>query len=289
MKQAICIQCHAKPELVNYLIETMPEAFFDFYIHVDKKSNIYQEILRKENVFFADRVNVHWGRFSQVEATLSLFRMIDTEKYSYIHLCSGNDFVAKSPKEIARCFQFPGQEYIECNPLNANCTWSWHGEDRYACYYPQWMIQRPRRKLMRCIRVSYREFVMRTKLFKRHHFPVSEFYGGSSWFSITGGLLRWMLTYISEHPEYEKHFKHGVCVDEVFFSTLARISPYADRISNRHLRYMKWEGSTSGGPQVLTASDAAQFQQSEAIWARKFEDLQTIQTIYSFLVKDDKE
>lgn len=46
-KQAICIQCHNKPEQINFLIEQLPEDYFDFFIHVDVKSSIEDSILKK--------------------------------------------------------------------------------------------------------------------------------------------------------------------------------------------------------------------------------------------------
>ncbi len=231
-KQAICIQCHTKFEMVNFIIESLPMEYFDFYIHVDKKSNIFDQILRKENVFFAERKDVRWGRFSQVEATLSMFSMIDTEKYSYVHLISGNCFIIKSPEFIIDFFSNTDLQYIQSSFLSEKNTWAWHGWDRYSVRYPQWMIQRPSNKFLRFIRVCYREFIMRTQIFKRKNLPVPKFYGGSSWFSITGDCANWIIEYLNtdEGKEYKKFFRNGVCSDEVFFPTLVRYSPFSDKI-----------------------------------------------------------
>ena len=43
-KQAILMQCHNKPEQINKLISVLPDDKFDFYIHVDKKSDIIDKI-----------------------------------------------------------------------------------------------------------------------------------------------------------------------------------------------------------------------------------------------------
>ena len=195
-KQAVCIQCHNKPEQINFLIEHMPEEYFDFYIHVDEKSNILKEIHKKKNVCFSKRIDVRWGRFSQIEATLEMLRMIDTSQYCYVHLISGNDYIIKSVDYICDFFtKQNGAEFIESNILPGKCTWSWKGCDRFQCWYPQWMIHRPINTVFRCIRVFYREFIMRTKVFTRKKYPVKEFYGGSQWFSITGECVKWMLEY----------------------------------------------------------------------------------------------
>ncbi len=286
-KQAILIQCHNKPEQINFLIEVMPADKFDFYIHVDKKSVIFNEIKRNDNIFFSERIDVHWGRFSQVEATMKLFSMIDTSKYSYVHLISGNDFIVKHPDEIYTFFNDNDKEFIESNILPGTCTWSWNGLDRYSVYYPQWIIHRPADMFFRIIRVAYREFVMRTKIFTRKKFPVKDFYGGSSWFSITGSLVGWMKKYLEENPEYVEFFKHGVCVDEVFFQTLARCSPYSKNIINEHLRYMIWNGVTTGGPKTIMELDIIDIKESNCIWARKFTDIETIKKLYWEIVNTE--
>ncbi len=279
-KQAICIQCHNNPEMINYIISCLPIEMFDFYIHVDKKSDITSKINHQENVNVIQAVDVRWGRFSQVEATLKMFELIAPDKYNRVHLISGVDFPIKSPKYLHDFFLNNPNEYIQCNLLPGHSTWAWGGVDRYSVYYPQWMIQRPSKKIYRLIRVGYREVVMRTKIFRRRSFPVEQFYGGSSWFSITGHCLGWMMNYIKENPEYINLFKHGVCVDEVFFSTLVHLSPFAENIQNNSLRFTIWgKTSISGGPRILHAEDIPEMLRSKDIFARKFDNIEIIEKV----------
>ena len=71
MKMAIAIQCHNKPEIINELIKFFNDCDIDIYIHVDKKSNIYNKLLINTNVYMIkNRIDVQWGKFSQVEACL---------------------------------------------------------------------------------------------------------------------------------------------------------------------------------------------------------------------------
>lgn len=279
-KQAICIQCHNKPEQLNYIINHMPAQYFDFFIHVDLKSDIFDQIDKKENVFFSERIDVRWGQFSQVEATLKLFQMLHTERYSYVHLISGNDYFIKPIHYIYDFFsESNNNEYIQSNILPGTCTWSWGGKDRYECWYPQWMIKRPKEKFYRYLRVGYREFIMRTKVFKRKNFPVPNFYGGSQWFSLTGSCVGWIKNYLADHSEYIQFFKHGVCVDEVFFSTLIQYSPFRENIVNDNLRFMIWSGTDSGGPKDLENADISQMKESNYFFARKITDISVLQNI----------
>lgn len=282
MKQAICIQCHDKPELVNFMIEHMPAEQFDFIVHVDAKSGILDSIVRRENVYFADRVDVQWGGLSQVLATLSLLRCAQStgNGYSYVHLVSGNDVLIQSPSEFIKFFNANKKQYIESFGLPTGHGWSWGGEDRYSVWYPQRIIHRPKKRFFRFLRVAYREFIMRTKLFKRRRLPVAKFYGGSSWFSITGDASKWLVHYIGEHPEYLKFFRHGVCVDEIFFSTLIRYSPFACDIAGNNKRYIDWTGSKSGGPNIISEDMVPSLKASEDFFARKVMDIQTANEIW---------
>lgn len=278
-KQAVCILCHNKPEQINYLIEHMPAQYFDFFIHVDLKSDIINQIDEKENVFFSKRINVQWGQFSQVEATLELLKIVQTEKYIYVHLISGNDYIIKPVSEVRSFFMQNKKEYIQSNRLPVPSSWSWDGKDRYECWYPQWIIKRPNKKFYRYLRVAYREFIMRTKFLKRRKYPVNNFFGGGQWFSLTGECVEWMKNYLVAHPEYVNFFKHGVCVDEVFFSTLIQYSPFKENIENNNLRFMIWKGTNSGGPKELQITDIPQMKESNCIFARKITDISVIRHI----------
>lgn len=130
-KQAILIQCHNKPEQINAIINYLPETLFDIYIHVDLKSKIEKEIVHSNNVYFIkNRIDVRWGQFSQVEATMSIINEMDTpQKYSYCHLISGNDFMIKPVSWFEKIFnENEKKQYIESNYLDGTSTWAWGGQ-----------------------------------------------------------------------------------------------------------------------------------------------------------------
>ena len=276
-KHAICIQCHNKPEIINTLIDSLPSTYFDFFIHVDQKSSIIDNIAQRDNVFFSKRLDVRWGQSSQYKATLEILNSLDHKRYHYIHLISGNDFLVCSPQKILDFFNENKKEYIECFPLDENCPWAWYGQDRYLVWYPKFLIKRPTYKIHRIARVLYREFIMRTRIFRRKKLPVTTFFGGSSWFSITGNLVGWMKEYLNNHKEYIDFFDHGVCSDEVFFSTLAKISPYKNEIENNCLRYMIWSSDVrTGGPKELSIDDLKKAKFDRHVFARKITDMNVV-------------
>ena len=285
-KHAIIMQCHTAPEQINLMTALFPADRFDFIIHVDKKSGIKPQIEARENVFFVPddrRVDVRWGRFSQVEATLALLRMIDPNRYAYAHLISGCDFPIKTPEQILGACD--GREFIESRILPGDTVWAWGGLDRYMVRYPDWMILRPEHRFVRAVRLTYREFMMRTGLYRLRRCPADTFYRGSSWFSITGECSAWMMDYIDAHPEYTRFFDHGVCVDEVYFSTLVRMSPFTGKVESDAMRYVRWKGGRNGGPAFLTEADLPAMAESRGFFARKIDDIGLCRTIRERLLK----
>lgn len=75
MRIAILIQCHKNPKQINLLLERLNHPDIDCYLHIDKKADFADEIVRRENVFVLpdeQRVSVEWAQISQVTATLNL-------------------------------------------------------------------------------------------------------------------------------------------------------------------------------------------------------------------------
>ena len=81
-------------------------------VHVDQKADLepfLNEFSHYPQLYFIkDRVNVLWGHFSQIEATLSLLKTAEAYQYSYFTLLSGDDI----PLQDISLFH----NYIENNP-----------------------------------------------------------------------------------------------------------------------------------------------------------------------------
>lgn len=282
-KHAICIQCHKNPILINETISLFPENKFDIFIHVDRKSSIKPEINKKANVFFVNdenRIDVRWGQFSQVKATLAIFSLFNPEDYKYIHLISGEDVPAISPDKLFDILKDDDREFIqsELMPIDDG---RWGLQDRYYVDYPLWMIKQPKYLFIRVVRNIYREFVLRTGIGKKKVFPFNSFYFGSSWFSITGQCLKWIMEYIDSHKEeLFSFFNNATCSDEVFFSTIVRFSPFEDKITNRPARYIVW-GEQLSEPKILDETDIPKIKTSNAFFARKVNSRDVLKKVLS--------
>ena len=79
MKIHYIILVHKNPEQLCRLVEQLETEQTDFYIHVDRKTDIspFQEKLSRPNVcFISERVDILWGTISQVSAVLNCMREI---------------------------------------------------------------------------------------------------------------------------------------------------------------------------------------------------------------------
>lgn len=104
MKEAILIYCHKNPKQVNVLLDSLNNPDIDLYVHIDRKSGIRDQIAGGKQVHILPEeltVNVEWGTFSQVQATLNLIDYASQRGvYEHYWLCSGQDYPIKSAREI---------------------------------------------------------------------------------------------------------------------------------------------------------------------------------------------
>lgn len=104
MKIAYLILCHKDPNHVNRLINALNSDDVFFYLHIDKKSTIREEINIQDNITVLDNnVNVQWGSSNMILATMHLLQEASKEKYDYLFLISGQDYPIYSNYDIT-CF-----------------------------------------------------------------------------------------------------------------------------------------------------------------------------------------
>lgn len=264
-KMAYLISCHKNVDQVNSLISQLDYKNVDFYIHVDKKSNILDRIIQKENIFFIkERIEVVWGDSSQVMATLKLMEAAKYSgvEYQYIHLLSGQDYPLKSNQEIEDFFKkHMGKQFIDCTLMEKNWL------RRVYVYYPRVLMGN---KLeVAFFRAIYSRVIMLTFIFRRRITQYPHFYQGSSWFSITGDAMLYIVDYLQKNPDFLKFINNTLCCDEFVFQTILGNSIYKDKLCE-NMRYIDWSEKKSS-PKILRECDLQDLIKSNKIFARKFD------------------
>lgn len=277
MRLAFLIQCHKNAEQINCLLGVLKNDNVDFYIHLDKKSNIENQIQKREDIYFlseCERVDVKWGTFSQVQATLNLLnKAISVKKYDYYFLISGQDFPIQPIDNLLSYLS----DNRNCNFLNLFPSLN-NGLQRQNNYdkrnqivFCEWLLKRT--FLIRVIRrlwVSVTGGYNRTfNLFKRENNLKVKFYFGSSWWCLNSVFVCYLKKYLTETPQYIEFFKKASCPDESFFQTLLMNSPFADTRRD-YLHYIDWsEGKSS--PKNLSMDDLPLILESNKFMARKID------------------
>ena len=270
VKIAYMMQVHKNSDQINNLIKQLDDGNSDFYIHIDKKSNIKNSIMIKENVFLiSDCIDVKWGQISQVKATLLLMKEVKNSgmKYDYVWLISGQDFPIKSNKHI-QDFLIQNKGYNFINLLSEKEYEYNRYLKRNETWYPTWGASP--KFIMRVIRKLYNYITggPRRSLIKRQNYLNVDFQFGSSWFTITYDTMLYILEEINKN-EYMKYFKNCICPDESVFQTIIYNSRYKDTIRD-YLTYVDWsEGKKN--PKILNSDDLDKLTNSNKLMARKFE------------------
>ena len=277
VKIAYIMQCHKNPQQINRLISKLQSDTVDFYVHVDRKSEIQPLIEKYGNLVFVpedDRVNVRWGDYSQCEATLALMSCVISsgKSYDFVWLISGQDYPIKSLGRIDAFLQERKNcTFINFTPENWVNYPRW--KKRNELYHFPWMIGTgTATKILR--RLWYfitggRGYTLR--IFKRKSPFVKEYFG-SSWWCMPYDCMREVFS-LSQRPEVRAYFSHSINPDESIFQTqyMHAECHHSKRIHD-YLTYVDWSAGRSN-PKILTKADerALLCDQNDFLIARKFD------------------
>lgn len=207
-KTAVLIQAHKESEYIKQL--ALQNSDVNFYLHFDAKSNIkvgdYSII--PNILVLSERVNVKWGGFSQVEATLLLLKKaFENPHNTFFHLISGEDCVLKPFYEISKRINITTPEIY----IDLRYSLKHRHRTRFWAIHANTVWQRSfLGKVLTKVNVLLDKIL-----------PISQsnelFYSvyGSSWFSINRLGLELLLKQIDSNIIC--FFEKKLCPDEHFF------------------------------------------------------------------------
>jgi hypothetical protein len=263
MKLAHLILAHNNPQQLARLVKRLAHRDADIYISLDLKADIslYAPLKGIGGVsFIGKRVDVVWGEYSIIEATLIGLQQILAAgiAYSHINLLSGNDYPLKNATEI-QSFLF----------AHADKTFMWydrifddwvHGQARINTYYLGYYSFPGR----------YHVANLMNKVLPKRKLPDNlPAYGRSQWLTITPACAAYVINYIKNNKQIERFFKMTWAVDEVFFQTILCNSPLKDTLVNDNLRYLALQPNFR--PVTYTMKDAKALTGPGKFYARKFD------------------
>lgn len=128
MRIAYLILAHKNPEQVKRLVRLLDS---DVYIHIDRKSDMDKFHISDPKVKYINkRVNITWGGFSMIKATLKLINVArNNNNYDYYILLSGDDYPLRSLDEL-ESFLIEHRQYSFIEYDKFDEKWQ-HSKERY--------------------------------------------------------------------------------------------------------------------------------------------------------------
>lgn len=271
MKQALLITAYKDYKSLRQLVYMFHDAFYVF-IHVDKKSKTISETQVEElnNMKHCTAIKKYcicWGAYAHLCAVKDLLYMAaENGDISYVHIITGEDYPVVPVHEIEKRFVKDTHIYMSVmypKQLNKEVT------VRYEYY--NWFIDKDVRNPL--LWQIQKMTVLFQKLIGIKRNSIGEFtsiYKGLIYTSMPMEVVRYILTYMQKHPEYEKDLRSCQLPEEFFFQTLLMNSKYAGQVRETDLRYMDWNKGDGSSPSYLDMSDYENIEAGDYIFARKF-------------------
>jgi len=260
------ILAHKMPLQISRLINALRGPEVNFVIHIDASVSIddFYEVLKNDKkVYFLDkRVKSSWASYDMIQACLNAFQFIlNNLTTDRIILLSGQDYPIKSSKHIHSYFS-----------ANRNKI--------FINYVKLPFSKRLGGGLMRFPKIPKPQYI-------------EHLYSGSQWWSFPINLIHYILNFLEAHPDYIRYFKQVYLPDESFFQTLLLNSTenfIKQNLVNSCLKMMRWDAPFMH-PRMLTSSDKNIITRSKALFARKFDIIESrsiLKTIDEAFLKSGK-
>ncbi|MDT0688611.1 beta-1,6-N-acetylglucosaminyltransferase [Salegentibacter sp. F188] len=208
--------------------ETKPS----FYLHIDKKSPLPENLNDIENLFFIKRRKVWWGGWSHLDAILSLMKEASKSSFDYYVLLSGADYPIRPNSFLYKKLQ-EGGEYI--NIIEG--FQSHKPEKRIKYYYFDCFDRRDlysyKTKLFLTLENSMR------KVFIKKKYPFDKIYHGSTWWALSHFSVQYILKVIESNSLLIRFFKTSWCPEESLIPTILGNAPLNLKFKN-NLTYTDW-------------------------------------------------
>lgn len=264
MKIALLIHAHTNPDQLARLVSRLIHKDVDIYINIDAKSDIELFKNNIENVHFLNnRVEVVWGRFSQLQQILNSFEEIVNTKipYSHIVFISGLDYPIVPMSQIVDFLHNnQGKSYIDYFKLGSD-DWSNLMKKRFEYWFflPERDIRNNRiiKKILQ-------------KLGFKRKYPFNDAYYGSCWFTLSIEAVKYLLDYTERNPKVIDFFKYAGCSDELYIQSVLLNSPLNKDMVNEIYRFFDW-GDKGKSPKILASDDFSKIASSNAWFARKLD------------------
>jgi hypothetical protein len=262
MKQVFLIHAHKDLDQLNTLVAQLCDEDFVVWVNLDRKAAIDPARVHPAARLVAQRIDIRWGDFSQVAATLNSLREIAAAvpEFDKVVFLSAQDFPllpnVRLKEELAA---LAGRELLDVVPIGPG---GWPVAFRYQYFHRQGRAG------------HLAEAVAHTLFFPNRtlrRMPGGMApYGGSSWWALSRACVSAVLERAAD-PALTRFFRSVMCPDEMFFQTLVMNSRFRDQVLSNNFRYIQWPAEGAPNPVVLEEGDFERIRASGAHFCRKLD------------------
>ncbi|MDR1881699.1 MAG: beta-1,6-N-acetylglucosaminyltransferase [Prevotella sp.] len=231
MKICYLILAHDNFSHLDRLIDALDDKDSVFRIHIDKKARQDYFPRHGNAKVIPEHIDVNWGGFSMVEATLALMKhgVEYLPGTDYFILISGVDYPVR-PKEFLYKQLEKKKEYMDIAPVPV----LFKPVERYEYYYFDYDRRNPK-----YYNPKFLVEILFKKLRIKRKAPF-RIYAGAQWFALTCECVQYILEAAGEDRRYAGFFRHTLVPDEAFFQTIIGNSPFLQNVA-ASLTYTDWE------------------------------------------------
>ena len=265
MRQVILIHAHKDLDQLNALVDQLVDDEFLIYVNVDAKSAIDVGRLHPATHLVRRRIDIRWGDFSQVQATLNSMRQVVDEVPAFDKLVfiSAQDFPLLPNRRLKiELAALAGRELLDCVQVGPQ---GWSCAQRYQYFY------RDGGGALAVLACRVANRAMRIGGLARAMVNGWQPWGGSSWWSLSRDCAKAIVRQVRDDPAIVRFFRSVSCPDELFFQTLVMNSPFRERVLANNFRHIAWAPSDGPNPKVLEAGDFEAIRASSAHFCRKLD------------------
>lgn len=274
-KIAYLLVAHKCPDQVNFFINQLLDyGDCDVYVHVDKKNpKLLESIIKSPRVFVCSIYDVRWGSFEIVKAAIELMKMVvaSGKSYSHMYFGSGQDLLVKKGL----------YEYLETRPEKVflHIVGEIKNSDRESarhrvCWPHKLMIRNdlhPYRFIRIAIQLLCKSGIVISKNKKTLKKQV-RFYEGRTWFIAPYTVLKYIVDYVNDNPDYVDYWENSLASDLMFFQTIIMNSSFASNVEDELMLVKFGESfSTMNHPLTITIDMENEIDRGNYYCARKFE------------------
>jgi hypothetical protein len=244
------------------------------YINIDARSQelisqikIFLESKDKSRIYLQSNKKIHWGGFEHLNIFMELLSLAIKDRCEYFHTLTGQCRLTQPIQDFEDFFEKnKALSFLEHFKLP---TKSWPGNGglnriKFFQLYDLLDAKKPGKLFKRL----NKHFIHLQKLFFINRLKDDNYFGGSSYFSISKDVG----CYLSDQFLIQcNQYKNTFCPEEVAPQTILLNSPLniKKNIVNDNLRYVLWEDKYGEIPGILDEKDLGLLLEKKYFFARK--------------------